>query len=228
MFDYIIVEEGINLPIPEEMIGLGEIEYQTKSLDKTLSFYLIGKDKNLYLTDSFFEEDKTKIKEKLKIDYHGVIKFGAYKTTDLVDYSLDFEAKFTDGILQDIRMVGFEKFFHESRSKTKEDFLNRQKIYKRKISTRLSNAIKNYIIYPIFKFFGLSYSRIEFCCPEIVFLRRVIRNAFSQHNFETKYGFFASKIDTGICFSKSKYSSQFVCKFLGFGFIYQNFNPIDI
>lgn len=219
MFDNIIFEDGVEVPLPEEMRVFKDIEYQTKSFDCTMSVYLIGADNSLYLTDCAFEE-KSKSKEKKKIDYHGIIQFYAYEPTDLIDYSADFEAKFTDGILQNIKLINFKKIDHESRQQKLKELQQRQKAQNNKISLRLSKVLKNYIIYPIFNILGLKNSKIYFCCPEIVFL-------YKPTDRKTSYGLFFDNIPTGICLDKTKYLTLFSLKFLGFGFIYQAIEDID-
>ena len=47
MFDWITIEEGVDFPIPEEMLGF-KLELQTKCLDNTMSTYLIAKDNFFY------------------------------------------------------------------------------------------------------------------------------------------------------------------------------------
>jgi hypothetical protein len=216
MFDYISFEDGVNLPLPEEMKALKRIEYQTKSLDRAMHVYLIGKDGHLYLTDSLFE-DNNEPKEKKKIDYHGIIDFGAYEFTDDLDYSVDFEAKFTDGVLQKIELTDFKKIEHRSAKEKREELLKRQEAQNKRISNRISRAIKDFIIFPALRVFGLHPTRFDFTCPEIVFL-------YKSDDIEKNYGLFFNNISTGIRLKKTQYMMDFTCKFLGFGFVYQNFN----
>jgi hypothetical protein len=212
MFDNIIFEDGVEVPLPEEMRVFKDIEYQTKSFDCTMSVYLIGKDNSLYLTD--FERSSK------KIDYHGIIEFYSYEPTDLIDYSAEFKAKFTDGILQNIELINFKKIDHESRQQKLKELQQKQRIQNDKISSRLSKAFKNYITYAIFNILGIKNSKIHFCCPEIVFL-------YKPTDRKISYGLFFDKISTGICLDKTKYLTSFSLKFLGFGFIYQLIEDID-
>jgi hypothetical protein len=211
MFDYIVCEKGVSLPIPDEMKDF-DLEFQTKSLDKALAVYIIADDGHLYLSH-YFEEDQPI--EKKKVDYHGTIKFGDYHQTDLIDYCVDFEAKFTDGLLQDIKLLSFKKIEHESLVEKNKKWKDRLQKEKNKFSNKLFRFVKNIITKLGFKNFNF-----QFCYPEIVVL-------YKPDDREKQYGLFFDKISTGVCFARSKYSSRFDFRFLGFGFIFQKFEPLD-
>ena len=219
MFDRIVLDKEVAVPIPEEMTQFKDIEYQTKSLDCTLSTYSIESDKRLYLIDREYDSESSK-KEKKLIDYHGVINFGAYETTDLIDYSVDFEAKFTDGVLQNIRLIKFQKFEHDSRKNKQDEFREQLRIEEKKISRRLSRFLNNFIFSPVFKSIGKPSARLDFSCPNLVLF-------YKPTNRGKSYGLYFDEISTGICLKKTNYITVFSCKFLGFGFVYQNFKPID-
>lgn len=218
MFDRIVLDKEVFLPLPEEMCKFERIEYQTKSLDCTLSTYLISDDGYLYLASRDYESDDL-IEKKERIYYHGIINFGAYEAADLIDYSVDFEAKFTDGVLQNIKLIKFQNFENESRKRQREEFREKLRIDEKKISRRLSGFLTNFIFSPMFKFFGLN-ARISFCCPNLVLF-------YKPTHIEKNYGLYFDEISTGICLRKTKFSTNFSCKLLGFGFVYSNFKLID-
>ena len=218
MFDRIVLDEEVSIPLPEEMFKFKSIEYQTKSLDCTLSTYLISDNGYLYLTSSYESDDL--IKEKERICYHGIINFGAYETTDLIDYSVDFEAKFTDGVLQNIKLIKFKTFEHESKKKQQEKFREKSRIEEKKITRKLYRFLDKFMFSPIFKFFGLPNARLSFSCPNLVLF-------YKPTHRDKNYGLYFDEISTGICLKKNKFVTNFSCKFLGFGFVYNNFMPMS-
>lgn len=217
MFDRIVLDKEVFLPLPEEMHKFQRLEYQTKSLDCTLSTYLINADGYLYLTNRDYESDDL-IEEKERIDYHGIINFGAYEATDLIDYSVDFEAKFTDGVLQNIKLIKFKTFEHESKKKQQEKFREKSRIEENKITSKVYRLLDKFIFSPIFKFFGLPNARLSFSCPNLVLF-------YKPTHRDKNYGLYFDEISTGICLKKNKFVTNFSCKFLGFGFVYNNFKP---
>jgi hypothetical protein len=216
MFDYISFEEGVTLPIPQEMLGFESVQYQTKSLDRTMSFYFVGKDGFLYLTNEFSENKE----EKKKIDYHGLINFYSYEITDLIDYSCDYQAKFTDGILQDIKLISFNKIEHESVSEKRKRFIANQKSESKKVSRRISRFIRKYLFSPISSFLGLDNTRLDFHSPDVTCL-------YGSDSRENKYGLYFDKISTGVCLKKTKFSTVFIFTILGFGFSLHSFKPFN-
>lgn len=230
MFDWITIEEGVDFPIPEEMLGF-KLELQTKCLDNTMSTYLIAKDNFFYLTNSIGENSYVKEKSSNKLDsflnykrinLHEVIDFGSYVQTDLVDYSADYEAKFTDGVLQYIKLVEYKKIEHESRKETFKKLEKHRKKQYNLFYKKLGRAIRSRID-PFFDYFGIDSKNLVFCCPKFLF----IYNEDSGHSYSFKnYGFFAEGLSFGIRFSKSKYSSELTCKFFGFGFTYSKMTKI--
>lgn len=220
MFDYIHVN-NVEVPLPKEMIDFKNIEYQTKSLENTLSSYFIESDGYLYVEKTFCDYDESKTpKDRKKVFYHGMIRFYAYETTDLVDYCADFDAKFTDGVLQEIKLVNFKKVEHESRKEKMQKFLELQKAKEKSNLRRIRRLFDKFIFTPIFKFVGLPLARIKVCYPEIVLF-------YKPGHREKKYGLYFEEISTGICLRKTNASVIFSFKFLGFGFVFENFKPID-
>jgi hypothetical protein len=222
MFDYIEVDKSIKLPVFKEFRSLKidphSLELQTKSLENTLSNYKIKKDKKLYLNDD-------------KINYHGIIDFGAYHVTDTVDYSLDYEAKFTDGILKSIKLLSHKVIEHES-NKLKHDklFENIKKHNNRLLLRFLLFIQRILILYPL-NFMGFDFKQfmlgnlsssnclLTFYCPKLVL-------GYKKDFKDKSYGFSIENIDTQIVFNKTKYSSEFLFRILGFGFCLSTYKKI--
>lgn len=224
MFDYISFEEGVNIPIPDDMREFKNVQYQTKSLDCTMSMYFVGKDKCLYLNeDKHFEESNPELLplpaegKKNKINYHGIINFYSYEMTDVTDYCCDYQAKFTDGILENIKLINFKKIDHESVSLRRERFLEKQRLQNKKISTRLIRSVKK-IFLSIFELIGIENIRIYFHKPEILFLYTP-----KQKN----YGLFFDKISTGFYLKTTKFNIEFSCRLLGLGFSIVHSKPFS-
>jgi len=196
MFDRIVLDKEIEISLPDEMREFSNVEYQTKSLENTLSTYLIDSDKHLYLIDrtNFFEEeilneDLEKDLEKKIVNYHGIIRFYAYQTTDLVDCCVDFDAKFTDGLLQEIKLIDFKKIEHESTKAKIEKLVERQKVYNKKLTTKVGKFIRKFL-HSIFRLFGLDTAVLSFSSPNITFLYRP--------NYQEKnYGLYFDEISDG-------------------------------
>jgi len=230
MFDWVIVEEGVDLPIPEEMLSFNnKFEFQTKSLDNTMSTYLIGKDNFFYLTNYIIKDPCVKEKSSNKLDsflnrkrinLHEVIDFGSCVQTDLVDYLANYEAKFTDGVLQYIKLVEYKKIEHESRKETFKKLEKQRKQQYNLFHKKLARSIRS-LIDPVFDYFGIDSKNLEFCCPKFLLFYK----KDSEHFYYFKnYGFFAENLSFGIKLTKTKYSSELTCKFFGFGFVYRKIN----
>jgi|694.fasta_scaffold88584_6 hypothetical protein len=231
MFDLIVVEEGVDLPIPEEMLGL-KLEFQTKCLDNTLSTYLIAKDNFFYLINSIGENSYIKEKSKNKLDsflnlkrinLHEVIDFGSYIQTDLVDYSANYEAKFTDGVLQYIKLVEYKKIEHESRKEKLKKLEKQRKQQYNLFHKKLARTIRSHLN-PVFDYFGIDSKNLEFCYPKFLLF---YKNNSRGDSDDKNYGFFVEDLSTGIKLNKTKYSSRLTYKFLGFGFSYRKMKPWD-
>lgn len=210
MFDYISFEEGVNIPVPDDMRGLKNIQYQTKSLDNTMSMYSVGKDKCLYLNEDKYESDSSLESKNNKINYHGIINFHSYETTDVIDYCCDYQAKFTDGILEDIKLINFKKIEHESTSSRRERFLEKQKSQNKKISIKLIRSIKK-IFLSAFELIGIENTRIYLHTPELLFF-------YDAPHKQKNYGLFFDKISTGLYLKTTKFNTDFSCRLLGLGF----------
>ena len=135
MFDSIRVKR--DLPLPDEVkhldIDWQAIEYQTKCFDNCLNEYIIDEDGRLYenviereyipYTD---EERKSKDRRPWDLwkeinikkhelvpqeDYHGAVQFYCYEEYDAdYSFSIDFNAYYSYGKLDDIKFVEFKKY----------------------------------------------------------------------------------------------------------------------
>jgi len=211
MFDWIKIDEGINLPLPQELEGvsLDSLEFQTKSLDRTLSVYLISPE-GLFLKS----EEGTS-----NLNFHGIIDFGAYQSFDTVDYSIHYKAKFTDGSLSNIELCGFEEHFHESREKLADKLRRRQK-------RDFENSVFYYpqaLLIRALNFFGLGFESryLGFASNgswNLIFYRPSIL-LFSKDKTFLELGFFLKNIDFGFSFTNSFYERSFCAKVFGFGLL---------
>lgn len=226
MFDYVKLEDQVALPIPEDFkLDIKELEFQTKSLDKIMSLYTIGNDKHLYSEDSFSEEPRREL-----IDFHGTIIFYAYHQTDLLDYILDYKAKFTDGLLDKIDLVNYEVIEHESSKLKREKMMEDIKKENNKFSRKIFFCLSNLVVYP-FRILGIKFTTfspgilrspdyvLSFHKPEIIL-------GYKKDSFKRKvYGFSLDKVTTQICFSSGTVSKEFSFKILGFGFVFSKIKP---
>lgn len=224
MFDSIRFEDITILPKPEGYdLDLAKLDFQTKSLDNALYLFEISKDKYLYREDGPFREDPEEPSRRCRIDFHGTIKFGAYEPSDLVDYSLEYEAKFTDGVLQDVKLLEYKTYTHESKKLQRERFKEQYLKENNKLSVKTIKFIQNILVkYPL-KLFGFNFKSntfgvfrssdymLCFYCPKIIF-------GYGKQFRGVSYGFSLDKITTEFCFSKFLASKEFSFKILGFGF----------
>lgn len=226
MFDYISIEDKSILPVPENFtLDLETFEFQTKSLEQTLCLYTIGKDNLLYQENHIEPTDNSIAIEKAvrkKVDFHGVINFGTYHITDLVSYSLEYEAKFTDGVLQNIKLLSFDKYEHKSRSESMRELLDKAKKRESSLYYKTTILLQDLlIVYPL-KLFGLDFSskRIGMVssndCSIFFYKPRFSRTKINT-DYSKGYTLF---LETDNEFSYRKYddASSLTVKFLGFGF----------
>lgn len=221
MFDYIKIDSSIKLPVSKEFRSLKidphTLELQTKSIENTLSTFIIKKNKRIY-------------KDNKKINYHGIIDFGTCYVTDTVTYCLDYEAKFSDGLLKNIKLSAHKTYEHESRQKQHEKILEKSKKNNDKFLRKFLLFIeKVFVLYPL-NFLGLNFYQgfwpgslrnknylITFHCPKLVF-------GYKKDHKDNTYGISIDKITTELCFHKSVYAKEFSCKLLGFGFVVSKFD----
>lgn len=226
MFDYIRFKNYSILPKPEGFpLDLAILDFQTKSLDNAMYLYEVSEDKYLYCEDNPFGEEPNR---KSRIDFHGIINFGAYEVTDLVDYSLEYEAKFTDGVLQDVKLLSYKTYDHESKKKQIEEFKKEYERKNNKLSLKLIRAINSIFAFP-FSLIGFTSNipgvfrsknnLLTFHFPKIILGRKKEFRA-------TSYGLSIDKTTTEIRFSKTLASKEFSLKLLGIGFEFVNFEDI--
>lgn len=227
LFDYIEVEDEIELPKPDNF-ELKNLEFQTKSLECSMLNYIIANDRCLYVEQRISPLDEEVKKERKKIDFHGIIDFGAYEQTDLVDHIIDYQAKFTDGVLSDIKLIKYETQFHESIKERMKKLHEKQE--KNSFFFRLQKYL---IIYPL-RLFGLEFHAngigvfrskncaFSFHCPKIYF------GFGTESSFDSKfYGLWLDSTTTDISFKKSKYTKEIKFKILGFGFAVSFFKEFN-
>lgn len=204
MFDTVEVDESIKLTSFKELrsikIDPRTLNLQTKSLDNTLSHYVL-KNKSLY-------QDSKKIK------FHGVLDFyGSHLHKNKI-YFVEYRAKFTDGVLQNIKLT---KKGVESYNKPKEIKLPEPGLFEK----FLGFIMNVFVIFPL-KVLGCNLKQvclgcasnntlyIKFNCPKIIFLYRKICSS-------KVFGFAIENIDTHITYSPGEGYKTFSLKVLGFG-----------
>jgi len=194
MFDYIKIDSSIKIPLNKELRSLKvnphEFDFQTKDLDNLLISYEIKKNKRLY-------------KDKKPTRYHGEIIFGTFYDTETTDYFIDYKAKFTEGVLQSIKLISCNSSCNKKRKensiKIQEKLEKRQKTFRYKICSFFRKKI------------GIS---INFHHPKISF--------YKKDYFFTKYGISLSELNTELIFGKNKSNWVISFKVLGFGFSVRN------
>lgn len=218
MFDYLKIENEIKIPASKEFkslnIDLNSLEFQTKDLDNCLDEYVIKNNKKLYLKS--IDRSKAVVRNKL-IKYHGIINFGTVYSTDTINYFLDYQAKFTDGLLINIKLKKCELMTRQSREK-------QNKLLENKISNRLLKAIQEVFIKKPLVLLGIKLNNnylghlstnkgfsINFFCPKITFL-------YNKEHLANNYGISLREINTEMLFKKNDYFKEFSFIILGFGF----------
>jgi len=228
IFDYIKFEDQVSIPKPENFnLDLKDLEFQTKSFDPSMSLYIVKNDGSLY-QEGFFND-----KKEVQVNFHGKVIFYAYHQTDLADYILDYEAKFTDGLLKEIKLINYEVVEHESLKLKREKLLKEINKENNRITRKLCFLLsKIFIIYPL-GFFGIKVVTLSpgsfrgknylltFHKPEIIF-------GYKKDSFKRKiYGISFNKITTELCVVKASVSKEFSFKILGFGIVLSIFEKIN-
>lgn len=117
MFDYVVCM----YPLPEELPEWLKVEglfFQTKSLDNLLRTYFITEEGSLLLDAYGAGGDDSFMTARERIQYHGDITFytnnltmigpdkaAIYKGTGPYPYSVDLNARFTEGTLTDLWVI---------------------------------------------------------------------------------------------------------------------------
>lgn len=235
MFDYLKIEDEVKIPVSKEFKSLKvdphSLEFQTKDLDNCLHEYVIKNNKKLYKKSI----DRSKVVEKTElIKYHGLINFGAVHLTDTIDYFLDYQAKFTNGLLTNIKLTKYESTTHQSREEQNKLFKQNVKKNKRKISNRLLEAIQEIFIKKPLQLLGIKLNSnyvghlstneglaINFFRPKITFL-------YKKEHLTNNYGISLNEITTEILFRKNDYVKEFSLRILGFGFKISKTKPFNL
>ena len=226
MFDYITFEDKVVLPVPENFnMDLKTFEFQTKFLENAMFLYVITNEGFLY-QENYIEptENSTTIGKAIrkKIDFHGEINFGAYHIADLVSYSLEYEAKFTDGVLQSIKLLSYNKYEHESRSESMRELLDKAKKRESSLYYKAVILLQDLlIVYPL-KLFGLDFSskRIGMVSSNdcsISFYKPRFSITKINTDYSKGYSLFL-EANNELSYRKYDSGSSFTIKCLGFGF----------
>jgi len=142
MFDGIVCE--YKLPLPEDLgelseIGWGELEFQTKSLNNTLSKYTIEDDGQIYeekTKQKLIEDENSPDKARIEIIEDGIEKnyftgeliFYTYLPTKEYDYFIEFTALFWKGELKEIERTEWKK---EENTERKEEEKKYEDLHKK-------------------------------------------------------------------------------------------------
>ena len=126
LFDRVIVNYPLPLPLQviDHIPDVYEKEFQTKDLSNFLEDYILEEDGKLIevaVKREWVDDDDSFLKGYFKVvdekniptNYHGILEFYAYERIHTgegkgIDVSIDYLAKFNDGILVDIDMLEFE------------------------------------------------------------------------------------------------------------------------
>lgn len=225
MFDQIRFEDYSALPKPEGFdLDMASLDFQTKSLDNAMYTYRVGGDKQLYREDGPFRGGDGEERREL-VDFHGVIRFGAYEQTDLVDHHLEYEAKFTDGLLQGVKLLEYKTYSHESKKTQREEYIKECEKRKNRLGVKLARAANSIFGFPFLLagftsnvpgVFRSESSLLTFHLPKIMVGRREDLRCAS-------YGVSLDKITTEARFSRTLASKEFSFKILGIGFGFVRF-----
>lgn len=200
MFDHIEIDKSIKIPLSKDLRSLKvdphNFEFQTKDLDNILCVYKIKKNKKIY-------------KNKKAIRYHGEIIFGTFYSTSTIDYIIDYKAKFTEGVLQSIKLVRCDSFSNEERKKKRKEIEEKIKKYQKSFYYKLSSFVRNT--------FGIS---VRFYYPKLFLYKK----DYSLSN----YGIALSELDTELLFKKGEFFKEFSFKFFGFGLSISNSSSLGI
>lgn len=127
MFDEIKYEYILPLEITDEVRDLGivpeDILFQTKDLDSTLSLYTINREGRLIYKNvkyKWVDDDNAFLKGYMEeeshvledMNYHGDLEFYCYETIEkdgnYFSVSLDYNARFTNGKLEEVKLIKSE------------------------------------------------------------------------------------------------------------------------
>lgn len=141
MFDYIAVTDKLptNAEIDASGINLYADSFQTKDLDNIMATYYIQRGKlfvEKYKVTEWVEDpegfaggyiDRKEPYTEEVSDYHGKINFYHIIDKDGYDHWIEYDAYFTRGELDEIKLVKYEKKSNAQNKKDLEDLFNRMK-----------------------------------------------------------------------------------------------------
>lgn len=159
MFDYVVCEK--ELPLPEEikntfpLINWKETVFQTKDFDSCMNYYKIDKDGKLWgelIDGKWVDDDNAFLGGRFDIisrewvikEHHGLINFYESFAEGDFNYWIEFQAKFTDGIVVDIKLSEYKKssnieqrrLLDEAFSKIEKPSWIKRKIYSFRLKVR--------------------------------------------------------------------------------------------
>jgi hypothetical protein len=163
MFDSIKVD--YKLERPKELDGfdvdIQEIEYQTKDLESCLLYYTIRENGELWLKDEKFkwvDDDNAFLKGYLEVvssedrpaNYHGILNFYCYEELGEKDgrfyfYSVDYEAKFSDNKLVDLKTLEYKVEDITERKQKSDKFWEKEQEKRNKFYNKYLFHTKSYI-----------------------------------------------------------------------------------
>ena len=125
LFDRIIVKQPLPLPLAvvDVLPNVYEKEFQTKDLENFLVDYILEDDKlfEVKVQREWQDDDDAFLKGHFKVvseeivasHFYGAVNFYCYERLHTgenqgLDISLDYLAKFNDGVLVDLSLLGFE------------------------------------------------------------------------------------------------------------------------
>jgi hypothetical protein len=188
MFDNIVCQ----LPLPTTLeaidmgVDLNDCEIQTKSLENLLDLYTINEEGELILKEvirEWVDDDDAFLKGYLqekshsfkKIDYHGILNFYIYEEIPFNDryfnVFIEYNAKFTDGILKNIDVEDYKIEDRTEEVKEREEFFN-----------NIHSDRKKW------------YNQYIFNTLPVMYLRKAIKSFFYKvHNYSGKLYYFIIK-----------------------------------
>lgn len=144
MFD--TIQCKYKLPLPENPNGyIPFTSYQTKDLDQALDVYELREDGTLWRQNLVGEwklgdpkgksiSDRLGHFETHHIDWqqttinHSINLFGYEQTDGLYDYVIEYDVKFTNGVVTDVQLIRFETRDNTERKRRDETFIRECKM----------------------------------------------------------------------------------------------------
>lgn len=145
MFDYVSVAD--KLPVSDEMVKLGldknTFTFQTKDLNKCMTTYFIQGRRLLeqrYKTTRWVDDPDSFAGGRIEredeylhdMEYHGMINFYHMETVGNLDCWMEYDAKFNDGNLSELKLVKFYTTDNtEKKARLQELFESSQRYHNR-------------------------------------------------------------------------------------------------